>query len=575
MFKRANKITALLAAATAIASVMPTGVLAADELKSEKGEIYTAVAYKDGKFYIGGKPSSKDSAAYYLADGNYNKLKDIDTEDKAEEYGTKYVEIKDGDYYVDLSNGDVTDKKVKEKALDEAAVSLRSKIKSDNDGRYDVDDGKDLKDLTKIPNSKFSEDWYEVTYKAKKVDDTINGGADKFTVYTDKDGKYIDADHNLGKIRVKLSNDKIATIENTRDGDKDVRASVTDAKVIGQDSTNIYRLAKITVKSTVATNTIAEINGVKVDSSATSLIPSADKTSVSFEVIQSISKSQGSKEVEGIKCAKSTSTYVLSDKDGKKVDLLNTAETGFTVANGKLINYEINGDKLEAQSINLKSKNSVYYVEKGDDDHVTLQNGENSVDTDVDGNLWALSDSNIYKFDNNEDFEKIYSVDKEYGNLSVYDKGDIVIWDSGEERYSIVGNKKTSTTDNTTNTNTNTTTNANTNTNTATTPAAPATTSGWVKDSNGKWTYNNADGTKYIGWLPYNGNWYYLDTDGTMAIGWKKVNNNWYYLNSNGAMMTGWVQDGQTYYYCNELGIMLSNTYVQGYKLGPNGAWVK
>lgn len=570
MFKRANKITALLAAAAAIGSVMPTGVLAADELKSEKGEIYTAVAYKDGKFYIGGKPSSKDSAAYYLADGNYNKLKDIDSEDKAEEYGTKYVEIKDGDYYVELSTGKVIDEKVKEKALDEASVSLRSKIKSDNDGRYDADDAKNLKDLTKIPNSKFSEDWYETTYKAKKTDDTINGGADKFTVYTDKDGKYIDADHNLGKIRVKLSNDKIATIENTRDGDKDVRASVTDAKVIGQDSTNIYRLAKITVKSTVATNTIAEINGVKVDSSATSLVPSADKTSVSFEVIQAISKAQGSKEVEGIKCAKNTTTYILSDKDGKKVDLLNTAETGFTVANGKLINYEINGDKLEAETINLKSKSSAYYVEKSDDDHVTLQDGENSVDTDVDGNLWALSDSNIYKFDNNEDFEKIYSVDKEYGNLSVYDKGDIVIWDSGEERYSIVG-KKAATTD----TNTNTNTNANTNTNTSTTPSTPATTSGWAQDSNGKWTYNNADGTKFKGWLPYGGNWYYLDTDGTMVVGWKKVNNNWYYLNSNGAMMTGWVQDGETWYYCNELGIMLSNTYVGGYKLGPSGAWVK
>lgn len=572
MFKRANKITALLAAAAAIVSVIPTGVMAADEIKSEKGEIYNAIAYKDGKFYIGGKPSSKDDAAYYLADGKYTKIKDIDSEDKAEEYGSKYIEVKDGEYYVDLSTGKVSEDKLKEKELDEASVNLRSKIKSDNDGRYDADDSKTLKDLTRIPNSKFSEDWYEATYKAKKTDDTVNGGADKFNVYTDKNGKYIDADYNLGKIRVKLSNDKIATVENTSDADKDVRVSVTDAKVIGQDSTNIYRLAKITVRSTVSTNTITEINGVKVESSATSLVASSDKTSVSFDVIQAISKAQGSKEVNGIKCAKSTTTYVCSDKDGKKVDLLSTNETAFTVASGKLINYEVSGDKLEAESINLKSKSSVYYIEKSDSDHVTLQDGENSVDIDVDGNLWALSDSNVYKFDNNEDFEKIYRTDKEYKNLSVYDKNDIVVWNSNEEIYSIVG-KKAEATD--TNTNNNTNTNTNTNNNPTTTQTSPATTSGWVKDSNDKWTYNNADNTKFKGWLPYNGSWYYLDTDGTMVTGWKKVNNNWYYLDGNGIMKTGWIKDGETWYYCNDLGIMLSNTYIGSYKLGPSGAWIK
>lgn len=29
--------------------------------------------------------------------------------------------------------------------------------------------------------------------------------------------------------------------------------------------------------------------------------------------------------------------------------------------------------------------------------------------------------------------------------------------------------------------------------------------------------YFNADGTKYVGWLPYNGNWYYISDNGYMV----------------------------------------------------------
>ena len=36
-----------------------------------------------------------------------------------------------------------------------------------------------------------------------------------------------------------------------------------------------------------------------------------------------------------------------------------------------------------------------------------LKEGKKSVDIDVEGNLWALSGDNIYKFDNGQDFEKI------------------------------------------------------------------------------------------------------------------------------------------------------------------------
>lgn len=40
-------------------------------------------------------------------------------------------------------------------------------------------------------------------------------------------------------------------------------------------------------------------------------------------------------------------------------------------------------------------------------------------------------------------------------------------------------------------------------------------------------------------------------------------------------MSTGWVQDGNTWYYCNADGSMESNTTIDGYTLGSNGAWIR
>ncbi|MVX67486.1 N-acetylmuramoyl-L-alanine amidase family protein, partial [Clostridium chromiireducens] len=62
---------------------------------------------------------------------------------------------------------------------------------------------------------------------------------------------------------------------------------------------------------------------------------------------------------------------------------------------------------------------------------------------------------------------------------------------------------------------------------------------------------------------------------GAMKTGWVKDGANWYFLNASGAMATGWVQDGGNWYFLNASGAMLSNTTVNGYKLGASGAWVK
>jgi glucan-binding YG repeat protein len=71
------------------------------------------------------------------------------------------------------------------------------------------------------------------------------------------------------------------------------------------------------------------------------------------------------------------------------------------------------------------------------------------------------------------------------------------------------------------------------------------------------------------------GRWYFLNSHGAMSTGWIYVNGHWYFMNTSGAMQTGWIfKDGKWYYlYAN--GKMATNTTIQGYKLGANGAWIR
>jgi hypothetical protein len=562
MLKNINKTISLLAVAATVVSIVPVSANAATkEIKSQEGDIYNAIAYKDGQFYIGGQPNKKDEGAYFFSDGKYKELDNLDSEDKVEVYGTKYAEVKDGEYFLDLSNGKVSDDEIKNKDLDSVGVNLRSNIKYDNDGRYDDTDAKDIKEVTELPKAKFAEGWYAAQYKTKSADTNINGGVTSFNVYTDKSGKYIDADYNLGKIKVQLDGGKTANVENTNDADNNVRGAVTDVTVIGQDSSNIYRLATITIKTTNGI-AVTGIGGLTLGTATTAFTQSSDKTSVTFQVIQVISKNQYSKGINGIKYARTVTDYIVCDKNGKKIDLLSEDQKAFTVSDGKLINYKLNGNDLDASIIDLKNKSSLYYVELGDDDNITVQDGDNSVDVDVKGNLWALSDDAVSKFDSDGNFDKVYDTDEEYNDLSVYDQDNLIVWNSSDEIYSIISKKVESEdkTDTTTNTGKNTTTNE--------------TKAGWVSN-NGAWSYINADGSKFKGWFGSDQTWYYLDENGIMVTGWKLVNGQWYYLDTvSGLMKTGWFNDNGKWYYFDASGAMQKNTSIGGYKLDANGVWV-
>lgn len=98
---------------------------------------------------------------------------------------------------------------------------------------------------------------------------------------------------------------------------------------------------------------------------------------------------------------------------------------------------------------------------------------------------------------------------------------------------------------------------------------------------NGQVYYLDSNGNKKTGWLQLGSDWYYLGSDGVRKTGWQNVNGNWYHMDEQGKMQTGWFKDWNgTWYYLNpdsngSKGAMLHDTYVGGYRLGSDGAWVK
>lgn len=93
----------------------------------------------------------------------------------------------------------------------------------------------------------------------------------------------------------------------------------------------------------------------------------------------------------------------------------------------------------------------------------------------------------------------------------------------------------------------------------------------WRQNGNGWW---NQKGNGYsIGWDRIGSKWFYFNSDGYMKTGWLKDGDKWYFLNPNGDMMTGWIKEAGKWYYLNPNGDMAYNTVIDGYILGPDGAW--
>ena len=93
---------------------------------------------------------------------------------------------------------------------------------------------------------------------------------------------------------------------------------------------------------------------------------------------------------------------------------------------------------------------------------------------------------------------------------------------------------------------------------------------GW-KNINSNWYYFKSSGEMATGWI-YDGNNYYLYDNGAMAKGWINIDGLWYLLSSSGAMQTGWITlNGDTYYLDRLTGKMITDSIVDGYRIGKDG----
>ena len=164
------------------------------------------------------------------------------------------------------------------------------------------------------------------------------------------------------------------------------------------------------------------------------------------------------------------------------------------------------------------------------------------------------------KVDEDDDWTKKVSLNEGKNEIPVRIKDD-----DGNERTYTLNVTRASKTQSSTNTNTNTSSGTTNNTTSTVTPSPSTTTP----------TFS----TSQTGWVAQGSNWYFVRPDGTCATGWVQspYSLKWYYMDTTtGVMKTGWVQvPNKKWYYFDESGAMLSNTWIDGYKLGADGAWIQ
>lgn len=181
MFKRANKVTALLVAAASVMSIVPA--MATTRLGVKDGHIKEgAIAFEDGKYIYDGYRTDEDNNGIYYNNGTEEKEK-LDDELKdyelAGRYGTKYAFATDNNgkdqYLIDLSTGKIVDEETPEDKADTVKSKLKSALKKTDryskTGTWDsVDLGDSAEnerydDQTRILKGQFGEVWY--LYAAK------------------------------------------------------------------------------------------------------------------------------------------------------------------------------------------------------------------------------------------------------------------------------------------------------------------------------------------------------------------------------------------------------------------------
>lgn len=565
MIKRFTKVTSVLVVAASVVSMVPAMGAEIKKVDAEEGTVYKANANGNGIFYIDGEINGSDEAGYYVADNKYTKVDGINPGDEiGKTYKNRYLEFAGGDYYLDYTNGDVTDDSIGDNIIDDAATAVRKNIKKDNDGRFDENyytsvinaEPKRAGETSTFIDGAFG-NWSFYEYK---LDSSRISGEQYSTIYADTDGKYVDADYNLGDLKVATTSDSV-TIKNTEDTYEieengityELKAEIKQNAALTEGYADMYRTADLVIYRKVkGANDSTYINvtdevkfGGKNGHKATNL-----NNDGSVTVIERFSKEQASDDIHGIKYPKKSDIYFITDEDGVYQPLLGLGDAsdvsgagygyGVFTTSARCITsayVDLQNQKLYGESLTFKNKNGYNYVDSSDHDDADLENaGSWAIGG---GDLFCLSDGYIKEWGGDESFEKIYKVDGAMNNIVTSDKDNIVVWNEDDEVYSVISNKASSVEGKN-----------------PTTTTGSAVTIGWLQNTDGTWSYNKADGTKYTGWL-------------------KDANGVWYYLKSDGVMSTGWVNDNGTWYYCDSSGAMMANTTIDGYALDNSGAWIQ
>lgn len=637
MINRTTKLTALLVAAASIASMTP--VMAVEKLGNREGTIKEAIAFEGGKYvYEGYRTDDDDTGIWY----NKGTEKDTFLEDLEEyeitagaKYGTKYLNVsEDGnkdEYLVDLTTGKIIDDESASEKEDSSKSKLVSNLKKAE--RYNsVSDSKiqsEDVETNRLFKNQFGEVWHQyitTTDSQVELNDTTGAailtdgasfGKDSYTGFFNENGKYIDASYTANLKIYNPRKGKATLIEKYDKVYKDeaLKVNLKAVKPLAQDKDSIYVLSTVEV---VYYHVMED--GKKVYKYADGAIE--EKTTQYF--VQKISKAQGEK-TDGAYLPKSVVSYQLDGEDAQDTMFKNDdADDAFnaimkyetlgedvlySVKDGKLyvtyVEKDGNKDKVHTHKLKLgKMKEDVVntsirgekyedidisVVLQEDDGDQEVQNKAKSVSIDIDGNTWAINKGKIMMFDGSE-FKDVYSCDRSFNTIDVYNNGSLVAWEEGGDSYTTVQEGKNQTVNDATEIDPDLGKDNNTNT----------TKTGWDQQADGTWVlydtvgnkvtgwaniggawyYMNTNGIMQTGWINDNGTWYFLNpvsdgTKGAMKTGWLYDNGAWYYLNASGAMQTGWLNDNGTWYYLNANGSMAANTTVGGYKLGANGAWIR
>ena len=528
MVNKMQKTTAIaLAALSATTITMSTKAIGAEKLEVMEGTINSIYSYKNGTYLFDGYRSEENHSSGYYFDGE--KDIEVDTVDSdIFSYAGKYVSFGNDETLFNLETGEVEEENDEDKKV---FMEHKFKVKASKAEKYEALDKIYLNDEKQLKNICYGDEWFEY-----RIAGNAEGKGRTFLTYLSSNEQHLDASEGLGIIvHQKQEDGSVKKIELNKI--KDVSSNgyvIEDQKTVFSTKDYIYRFIKI------------KQNKEESD----------DNNTTAY--LQRISKEQG-KMKKGIYQPKSIISYEINEDD-MIMELLENYDDNqyvfFDTEDSIYAGY-FNGSEFNIEKYNLKKvKESRLDKRKLEFDEKMKYKNVQDITQDCNADLWVLSKGKVSKFVN-DDLEDRYLVDRSLNRISVYNDNNLSVWNTENDIYSIVSEEEKIVEDS----------------------LGKDETSnngqGWSKNEEGKTIFIDETGKIYTGWLKDKDNWYYMNENGIMHSGWLKDNGSWYYLQEDGIMKTGWFKDSNgKWYYLKANGSMACNESIDGYTLGPNGAWI-